>query len=563
MFEIKTLKDGLKKIAPRTKTKAITDDNNKNLDTILSEKANSTDVPSKVSQLTNDTGFITNDALDNYPNNTQMNAAITSHHDSTKQDKLAAQTPYTNVGSKNKIPKITTNALGQVTNVEEVDVEVQQANLSQNLTYANDNNTSIVTNVSDDLLLNDSATYIEARKNISVIDNGLLSSVEKAIARFSKDYFSIKNTNEITINNDKVLAVDGSSTLNTYSPIINNLNTGIACSFRSENLPIEKTDTLILCGGVKERPHLQVAFTANDIFFRTSPNGVTWNNWRKYYLYKQDKLTFSEIDFDVTNNNVSLNPTKLADYLLKSDAPGYADILTKTLASTTYVAKNDAPGYDDILTNANASATYETKTNASKTYETKANANTTYVSKNDAVGYDDILTNANANTTYETKDNASATYVSKTDAVGYDDILTNANASNTYVTKSSLINTIYPVGSIYVSINNVNPGTLFGGTWVLIQNYLPTKNVCGNGKTLGVTDGTNLSGIYNNADYTWLPTGKYVGQNVGAKVDGGSGTFLKDHYLVGVATPTLLGNELNNSGLENVTITVYIWERTN
>ena len=60
-------------------------DINKSLDTILGEKANSTDVPSKVSQLKNDTGFITNAALANYPNNTQMNAAINSHHDSSSK----------------------------------------------------------------------------------------------------------------------------------------------------------------------------------------------------------------------------------------------------------------------------------------------------------------------------------------------------------------------------------------------------------------------------------------------------------------------------------------------
>lgn len=41
---------------------------------------------------------------------------------------------------------------------------------------------------------------------------------------------------------------------------------------------------------------------------------------------------------------------------------------------------------------------------------------------------------------------------------------------DTYVTKQALINLIYPVGSIYISVNSTSPSTLFGGTWVQIQD---------------------------------------------------------------------------------------------
>lgn len=41
---------------------------------------------------------------------------------------------------------------------------------------------------------------------------------------------------------------------------------------------------------------------------------------------------------------------------------------------------------------------------------------------------------------------------------------------DTYVLKQDLIDLIYPIGAVYISVNNTSPGTLFGGTWEQIQD---------------------------------------------------------------------------------------------
>lgn len=42
--------------------------------------------------------------------------------------------------------------------------------------------------------------------------------------------------------------------------------------------------------------------------------------------------------------------------------------------------------------------------------------------------------------------------------------------SDYFTLTEDLIDTIYPVGSIYVSVSSTSPSTLFGGTWVQIKD---------------------------------------------------------------------------------------------
>lgn len=57
------------------------------------------------------------------------------------------------------------------------------------------------------------------------------------------------------------------------------------------------------------------------------------------------------------------------------------------------------------------------------------------------------------------------------------------------VAKKDIVDMIYPVGSIYMSVNNVSPSTLFGGTWVQIQDKFLLAS--GSNHTNGNTGGSD------------------------------------------------------------------------
>ena len=84
------------------------------------------------------------------------------------------------------------------------------------------------------------------------------------------------------------------------------------------------------------------------------------------------------------------------------------------------------------------------------------------------------------------------------------------------VLKTQLLNLVYPVGSIYMSVNNTSPATLFGGTWEAISGrfLLASGSGYANGSTGGeashkltVAEMPSHSHVYS------APTGLFMGLN--------------------------------------------------
>lgn len=62
------------------------------------------------------------------------------------------------------------------------------------------------------------------------------------------------------------------------------------------------------------------------------------------------------------------------------------------------------------------------------------------------------------------------------------------NQQQQQFTKQEICDFIYPIGSVYMSINSTSPATLFGGTWIRIDGYYLYAGIGGN------IDGSNISG---------------------------------------------------------------------
>ena len=173
------------------------------------------------------------------------------------------------------------------------------------------------------------------------------------------------------------------------------------------------------------------------------------------------------------------------------------------------------------------------------------------------------ITQINVNgTTYDIKD-ANAGNVGHDDSASVGSAVPiNADQLEGY-SLLNLLKLIYPVGSVYLNVNNVNPSSFMTGTtWELISSVgLASENVFGNGKGLAITNG-DVGGervLGSNSGGTTFVVGSPMGSNLKGSI---TNVGVSANSALGVPTKTYLGEHPEYSGLIADTITLYTWKRT-
>ena len=114
----------------------------------------------------------------------------------------------------------------------------------------------------------------------------------------------------------------------------------------------------------------------------------------------------------------------------------------------------------------------------------------------------------------------------------------------------------WPVGSIYMSMVSTNPGTLFGGTWVRMENRFLLG--AGSGYAAGATGGEaehTLTGNEMPSHYHLLA----MNQAGESEYWGPMCSAMQDGYMVNMTKPA--GGDQPHNNMPPY-IAVYMWRRT-
>lgn len=156
------------------------------------------------------------------------------------------------------------------------------------------------------------------------------------------------------------------------------------------------------------------------------------------------------------------------------------------------------------------------------------------------------------------------------------------NGGNTVMYRdwNKLVNSIksamYPVGSVYITYNNVNPGTFLGGTW---ERFGQGRTLVGEGTgndgstsmsftTAGDTGGKYKSAHYHVTSFGWDMNAFYAGKPDGAKNgDYNRTSVIPNGYIINAGSSQTSQSRLNwtdDRTISNVQpyIVVFFWRRT-
>ena len=141
---------------------------------------------------------------------------------------------------------------------------------------------------------------------------------------------------------------------------------------------------------------------------------------------------------------------------------------------------------------------------------------------------------------------------------------------------SSIKSAMYPVGSVYITYNNVNPGTFLGGTW---ERFGQGRTLVGEGTgndgstsmsftTAGDTGGKYKSTHYHVTSFGWDMNAFYAGKPDGAKNgDYNRTSVIPNGYIINAGSSQTSQSRLNwtdDRTISNVQpyIVVFFWRRT-
>lgn len=132
------------------------------------------------------------------------------------------------------------------------------------------------------------------------------------------------------------------------------------------------------------------------------------------------------------------------------------------------------------------------------------------------------------------------------------------------ITPSSIVNIVYPVGSIYMSVSNTSPATLFGGTWVQLKDrfLLGAGDTYTGGNTGGEATHTltvDEMPSHNHTQSRAVPYGVPY-NNVSGAGSGSGSPYYSETY-----SPTFTINNTGGGQAHNNMppfLVVFIWQRT-